>query len=189
MGEIGYTLNPPPKAGDAGGNKQVVADRALSGSYKLGGFYDTQTFDDLSGGGRQRGEYAFYVIADQEVWHEPGDPDQGLRLFGRIGAAPADRSTVSFYFDTGINYQGLLPSRDKDMFGIGLSYTKISNDLLDDNGVPVESHHETILEVTYRAALTTWLSVQPDFQYVFNPGATGTQQNAVVAGLRFTLNF
>ncbi len=189
MGEIGYTLNPPPKAEDAGGKKQVVADRALSGTYKLGGFYDTQTFDNLIGGGQERGEYAFYVIADQEVWHEPGDPDQGLRLFGRIGAAPADRSTVSFYFDAGINYQGLLPSRDKDIFGIGLSYTKISNDLLDDNGAPVESHHETILEVTYQAAITTWLAVQPDFQYIVNPGATGRQQNAVVAGFRLTVNF
>ena len=192
MGEIGYTLNPPPKTDDSQKSEaksQVTPERPLSGNYKMGGFYDTATFDDLDGNGSQRGEYAFYVIADQEIWHEPGDPDQGLRIFGRIGASPSDRSTVSFYFDTGLNYQGLLPSRDKDLCGIGVSYTKISNDLLDDSGSPVESHHETIIEASYQAVITNWLSVQPDFQYIFNPGATGRQQNAVVAGLRFTVNF
>ena len=192
MGEIGYTLNPPPKADESqesGAKSQITPERPLSGTYKIGGVYDTATFDNLDGNGNQDGDYAFYAIADQEIWHEPGDPDQGLRIFGRIGASPSDRSTVSFYFDAGLNYQGLLPSRDKDIFGIGVSYTKISNELLDDNGSPVESHHETIIEATYQAVVTNWLSVQPDFQYIFNPGATGRQQDAVVAGLRFTVNF
>jgi porin len=192
MGEIGYSLNSPQKTDDTqknGAKSRVTPGRPLSGTYKLGGFYDTATFGNLDGSGSQRGEYAFYVIADQEIWHEPGDPDQGLRLFGRIGASPSDRSTVSFYCDGGLNYQGLIPARDKDLCGIGVSYTKISNDLPDDTGSPVESHHETILEASYQAVLASWLSLQPDFQYIFNPGATGHQQNAVVAGLRFTVNF
>ncbi|MEI8341529.1 MAG: carbohydrate porin, partial [Verrucomicrobiota bacterium] len=192
MGEIGYALNPPPKTDDIQKNEaksQVASGRPLSGNYKLGGYYDTATFDNLRGNSSHRGEYAFYLIADQEVWQEPGDPDQGLRLFTRAGASPSDRSTVSFYCDGGVNYQGLIPCRDKDLCGIGVSYTKISNDLLDDSGSPVESHHETIIEASYQAVVTNWLSVQPDFQYIFNPGATGRQQNAVVAGLRFTVNF
>ena len=192
MGEIGYTLNPPPKPDDSqkgGAKSQVAPGRPLSGTCKLGGFYDTATFDNPDGNGNRRGEYAFYVIADQEIWHEPGDPDQGLRIFGRIGAAPSDRSTVPFYFDAGLNYQGLLASRDKDLCGIGVSYTKLGNDLQDENGSPAESHHETIIEASYQAVITSWLSVQPDFQYVFNPGGTGRRQNAVVAGLRVTVNF
>ena len=188
MGETGYTFNPPPKP-DAGQKKDAAHDRPLSGTYKLGGFYDTASFDNLDGNGSRRGEYAFYAIGDQEIWHESGDLEQGLRLFGRIGAAPSDRSTVSFYFDAGLNYQGLLPSRDKDLCGLGVSYTKISNYLQDDTGAPVDSHHETILEASYQAVITNWFSVQPDLQYIFNPGATGRQQNAIVAGLRFTVNF
>jgi len=192
MGETSYTWNPPPKPSDdkeISAKNAVQTGRPLSGTYKLGGFCNTATFDQVNGNGTCSGEYAFYAIADQEIWHEPGDPDQGLRLFGRIGAAPADRSTVSFYFDSGLNYQGLLPSRDKDICGLGLSYTKLSNDLVDSNGLPVESHHETILEMSYQAVITPWLTLQPDFQYIFNPGAVGHQQNAIVAGLRFTVNF
>ena len=190
MGETGYTFNPPPKTPETTGAKnQVPTERPLSGTYKLGGFCDTATFDQVNSSGPCRSEYAFYVIADQEVWHEQGDPEQGLRLFGRIGAAPANRSTVSFYFDSGVNYQGLLPKRDKDICGLGVSYTKLSTDLLDSNGQALESHHETILELSYQAVVNSWLTLQPDLQYVFNPGAVGHQQNAVVAGLRFTVNF
>ena len=120
---------------------------------------------------------------------KPGDPNQGMRVFGRIGGAPSERSTVNFYFDAGINYQGLFPFRDKDVCGIGLSYTKISTGLQDEGGAPVPSHHETIIEGTYQAAITSWFAIQPDIQYVFNPGATGSQRNALVAGIRFSMTF
>lgn len=192
MSEIAWTLNPPPVADDSAkpdATKQVATDRALSGTYKLGGFYDTATFENPCGDGNQQGEYAVYMIADQEIWNKPGNPDQGLRLFGRIGAAPADRSIVSIYCDGGVNYQGLLPSRDKDICGIGVSYTKISDDLNEQNDTPVTSHHETILEASYQAAICGWLSVQPDFQYIFSPGAIDSQHNAVVVDLRFTVSF
>jgi hypothetical protein len=38
-----------------------------------------------------------------------------------------------------------LPGRDKDLLGVALSYTKISNDYVINN-IPVHSGHETILE-------------------------------------------
>ena len=65
----------------------------------------------------------------------------------------------------------------------------LSTDLQDSDGLALESHHETILELSYQAVVNSWLTLQPDLQYVFNPGAVGHQQNAVVAGLRFTVNF
>jgi carbohydrate-selective porin OprB len=34
-----------------------------------------------------------------------------------------------------------------------------------------------------------WLSVQPDVQYIFNPGACASADNALVAGLRVNLSF
>jgi porin len=189
IGEIACTLNPPQKCSCPDGKNQVSKDRPLTGTYKLGGFYQTANFDDLGGGAQHRGDYGFYVIADQEIWHEPGDPDQGLKVFGRVGAAPDDRNTVSFYCDGGLNYQGLIPARDKDISGIGVSYTKISDNFLDASGADVPSHHEAIIEATYLAQINTWLSLQPDFQYIVNPGATGTQQNSVVAGVRFNICF
>ena len=44
--------------------------------------------------------------------------------------------------------------------------------------------HETTVELTYRAQVTPWLAVQPDVQYVINPGADPALKNALVVGLR-----
>ena len=48
---------------------------------------------------------------------------------------------------------------------------------------------EIDIEFTYRAVLTAWLSLQPDFQYVINPGGDPTLDDAFVIGLRGILSF
>jgi len=61
---------------------------------------------------------------------------------------------------------------------------------------PVRSS-ETFIEATYQYQLTTWCQLQPDFQYVFNPGggianpnAPGQRvKNEVVLGLRMNVLF
>lgn len=44
--------------------------------------------------------------------------------------------------------------------------------------------HELVVEAVYNAVLTPWLSVQPDLQYVVNPGGDAQLDDAVVVGLR-----
>ncbi len=41
---------------------------------------------------------------------------------------------------------------------------------------------ETVVELTYRAAITSWLSLQPDLQFFFDPHFG--RRDAVVVGLR-----
>ena len=184
--EIAYTLNPPQPAQPDG---KQPAGRPLSGTYKLGGFYDSSSFTDQASGETEDGDYGAYFIVDQELWHVPGAPDQGLRGFFRISGAPRDRNTVDFYCDGGFNYAGLIPGRGQDLLGLGVSYSSLSDDLRDAQGAPYPNHYETIVELTYEAVATSWLSVQPDLQYIFNPGALGTQHDALVLGLRFTMTF
>ena len=164
----------------------------LRGTYKLGGFYDSKSFDDLRGGDKHHGNYGAYAIADQQVWREGAGGDagaQGLGVFGRIAFAPADRNLVAFDTEAGVTYTGLLPGRDGDVLGVGVVFAKVSSAARDALDEPFPTHHETVLEVSYQASINDWLTVQPDFQYVFNPGAVSGARNAVVAGLRFSLNF
>ena len=42
-----------------------------------------------------------------------------------------------------------------------------------------------MIELTYSTQLTDWLRVQPDVQYVINPGADRSLDNALVIGIRF----
>ncbi|MGL5837021.1 MAG: carbohydrate porin, partial [Sphingorhabdus sp.] len=43
---------------------------------------------------------------------------------------------------------------------------------------------EVAFELTYRAPVTDWLTLQPDAQYVLNPGATPGIRNALIFALR-----
>jgi porin len=49
--------------------------------------------------------------------------------------------------------------------------------------------HETAIELTYRMQATPWLALQPDVQYIVNPGTDPSLDNAWVVGLRFELSW
>ncbi len=169
---------------------QAVDD--LLGVYKLGGFYNSKTFDDLRNTGTHHGNYGLYVIGDQQLWREGTSTSaaaQGLAVFGRFAIAPPDRSLVFYDTETGLTYTGLFPGRDSDVLGAGFIYTRVSDDARTDTGAPLSSHHEAVFEVSYQASLTKALTIQPDFQYIVNPGAVHPAPNAIVAGMRFSLAF
>ena len=143
-----------------------------------------------TGKGEKSGKDVSKETASANGKDEKADNDQGLNFFTRIGGAlPNDRNLVNGYLEGGLTYKGLIPGRDKDVCAVACSYTHISKDVRDDSGGAISSHHETVLEATYQVAVTDWLSVQPDFQYVINPGGTDDTQNAVVIGVRATLTF
>ena len=194
----------------------------LSGTYKVGAWYNSESFDNLSlaangvsladpaasGPLRQSGMYALYAMVDHQLWAKPGADGEGLSGFLRIAVAPEqDRSPVTFYFDTGLAYTGLLPGRPDDILGLGFAYAGLSSSLADldratnaftgVNG-PVQDY-EAVIELTYQAAVTPWLSVQPFFQYVIHPGGnvpsplgtnpTQAMDNAAVFGVRSAVTF
>ena len=117
--------------------------------------------------------------------------DQGLAWFGRVGFTPEDRNFINFYFDTGLSYKGLIPGRGDDTAGIGFGYAQLSNgarsSLKDSGSNPAGA--EMVVEFTYQARITPSLVVQPDLQYIINPGGTTDLNNAFVIGARAALTF
>ena len=174
------------------GNWKTRAMCDLPGVYTLGGFYDSKRFDDLHRAGTPHGNYGVYVIGDQQLWSEGTDEStaaQGFALFGRLAVAPPDRSLVTYDVEAGMTYTGLLQGRDGDVLGAAFLYSRISDDARTDAGARLPSHHEAVIELTYQAALTRYLTIQPDFQYIVNPGAVRPARDAIVAGMRFGLAF
>jgi len=47
---------------------------------------------------------------------------------------------------------------------------------------------ETTVELTYLVQIGSWLSVQPDAEYVIHPGGTRALRNATVLGLRVAIS-
>ena len=48
---------------------------------------------------------------------------------------------------------------------------------------------ETVVEVTYSDEILPGVALQPDIQYIVNPAADPTVDDAIVIGLRVTIDF
>lgn len=167
---------------------------ALRTTYKLGVWYATNHFADQrfdkvgvrladpasSGMPRQlTGDYAVYGIIDQILWKKPDTEDKGIGAFFLAMGGPSDRNLSNFYIEGGINWRAPFEKRDDDIFGLGVAYLGISpaarafsRDLIafGRGKVPYASN-ETVVEATYKAKVSEALTLQPDLQWVINPGA------------------
>ena len=193
----------------------------LARVYKLGFWYDTENFADqrfdntglslanpASNGDplSHHGNYAFYGVADQMLLRSFSEPDRTINGFVRVMGTPlADRNLISFSLNAGLTMHEPFLGRDDDTAAIGMGYAKVSGRVsaLDvDAGAysamsyPVRGG-ETFLEATYQYQVTPWLQLQPDVQYVFNPGAglpsptnpTQRIRDEAVIGLRTNILF
>jgi len=205
------------------GSLEYAGDRGvLPGVYRLGFWYDDGKFADQEIGqdglslanpasnGLPRlhqGNYSIYAVADQLIWRERPDTEEGVGVFFRAMAAPADRNLISFSANAGVTYREPFEHREDDVIGLGMGYAQVSSraasldrDTNDFSGVhgPVRTG-ETFVELTYQYQIVPWWTVQPDLQYVFRPGAgianphdpTGTSRvgNELVLGLRTNITF
>jgi porin len=186
----------------------------LPGTYKIGGWFHTNTFssrrdDDhgvplaspASDGHPQAldGNNGFYGVIDQAVWQDKTDPSQTreIDLFCRCGNALGDRSIFNYYVDGGTTFNGLIPGRPADLFGVATAYGHIGSGLqgftedqnnLDGTNVPVPDFEQNI-ELTYLAQISPWWTVQPDLQVLIHPGGSAAIPNAVVLGCRTVISF
>jgi porin len=186
----------------------------LPGTFKIGGWLHTDTFSDKRFDNRGYslaspdsddhpraldGNNGFYFIADQAIWQDKSDPNQTrlIDLFFRAGNALGDRSIFNYYFDGGITFNGLVPGRPSDIFGIATAYGHIGSgvqgftedeDNDDGDHLPIPDFEQNI-EITYVAQIAPWWSVEPDLQVLIHPGGSSAIQNALVLGVRTVVNF
>ena len=150
------------------------------------------------------GNYSFYAVIDQMVWQS--ESGSTLSAFGRaMGTPQGNRNPVTFGLNAGITLKGPLPRRDDDTAGLAMGYAKVSGSsaaldrqtaFFSGGFVPVQSG-ETFIELTYQYQLTPAVQLQPDFQYVFNPGGGVANpnspnqqvQNEAVLGVRVIVTF
>ncbi len=158
-----------------------ASDHGLPGVYKLGGWIHTGDF------GRNGAKFGAYVTAEQLLWRENGaHGEQGFGVFFRAGGSPAGRSTFPLVIDTGLHYTGLIPGRDQDNAALGYVYADLSDRR---GGHTIFQNFEQVLELTYDFVVRAWWSIQPDVQWIQNPGGKDGPGHAFLLGLRSTLTF
>lgn len=192
-------------------------ESGLAGQAKVGVWFQTGRDADVLADTTASGNSGYYAIIDQMLFRESGvelawsashgnegksaqrmqrpseieKSPQGLGWFGRVAAMDGYRNFVNFYFDTGWTYLGLIPSRDHDTAGMAFAYAQVSDGaregIADVGGSPIGA--EMVMEVSYQAQVTKWLTVQPDLQIIINPGATTDLDPALVVGARVCVEF
>ena len=194
---------------------------SLGWTYRIGAWYDSQMFADqgldqnglsLANPGsdglpaQHHGNYAFYAVADHLLWRDPRELNRTLSMFTRVMATPlADRNLIDSSLNAGLVLHCPFAYRTDDTFGVAVSYAHVSSHVAgleratayySGTATPVQSG-ETILEMTYQYQVRPWLQLQPDLQYVFNPGgglanpndAGHNIKNELVLGLRANIAF
>jgi porin len=180
----------------------VLLEFGQPGTYKLGLWFDSGRSGDPAG--NSGSGYAVYAIVDQMLWKKPHTDAQGIGLFVEVMHAPDNRNLSDLFIEGGLNWKGIIPGRSHDIAGLAVAHAGIGAAAIADSealvaagvaGMPFEPG-ETVIEATYRARLMPWLKLQPDLQYVVNPGAgIPTAQNplplknALIFGVRLTINF
>ena len=143
-----------------------------------GGWITTSNTEAVDTGSVFDDNYGLFTTLDQMLWTESGDNEQGLGTFLQCSWPPSDRNQVDLNYGAGLVYRGLLPRRDSDTLGTGLSVIEFSPALRELNG----QTSETALELFYKARVRSWLTMQPDLQYIDRPNGNG--RDALVAGFR-----
>ncbi len=174
--EVGWLVN------------QAAGDRGLVGTYKLGSFVHTANFINWNTGAGEGADYGIYGVADQELYKHGG---KDISFFTRAGYAPEDINTIDWYIDAGFNFSGFVPGRLLDTAGVAIARSNFSHDFSDAQVATGTNPYsqETVIEATYKAQLTPWWTLQPDFQFIFNPSGEKGSHNATVVGVRTTLVF
>jgi porin len=110
--------------------------------------------------------------------------NQHVVWFARAGFAQHDRSAVPWSIETGCNISGALGARNT--LGIALAYVDLNGRLFTTDN-PTGLRHEIVAESTLSIPINEKVSLQPDLQYVIDPGGTSDARNALVAGLRVSV--
>ncbi|WP_372370814.1 carbohydrate porin [Candidatus Uabimicrobium sp. HlEnr_7] len=151
--------------------------------YALGGWYYTEEFEDVA---REddfhRGNAGLYLLMEQTVICDGNSP-RGV-VYARIGAANSNVNQFAAYSGFGFAYTGLVPNRNEDSIGIATAIAYNGNDFINANGA---NAFEASIEFTYLAQITPWFTLQPNIQYVINPGTDPDLDDAVVLALRFSV--
>lgn len=108
-----------------------------------------------------------------------------VTAYGRLGFADSTVNQISSYLGAGLVWSGIAGHED-DQLGFAVAIANNSSDYINATG---SEDREIIWELTYRRQINGWLSIQPDIQYVQNPGTDPGVENALVAGARFEVSF
>lgn len=144
--------------------------------------YTAAVFDQVTG--ERRSNQGFYALAEHTLLAEQGNPEQGLSGFIRAGTVNKEVHQADWSGSAGLHYLGLFGGRDGDEAGIAVTSSHASDKYRQING---SDSSEMVIELTYRAQLSSGISLQPSLQRIINPNMNKAVDDASVIAVRLEL--
>jgi len=165
-------------------SKFALGAWAYSGRFDALDESDPLTGDPI----RARGNRGLYGLADIALFESAS---RRVDAFARVGVAESRFNGVADYVGIGLVVSAPFSVRPDDQFGVAVASAGAGADLRSAGaalGAQLE-RRETSVELTYRLPAAEWLTVQPNVQYISNPGFDPTLRNAWVMGLRLEFGY
>lgn len=166
--------------------------KGLKGHYWFGAYDSPTNYAQFGTSEQAYNSFGFYWHADQMVFQEAPGSDQGLTVWSAFVLSPQQNiAKLPFQVNGGLVYKGLIPTRDEDQTTFGVVYGRFSDDYADsvEDALGGRPEYELVFEWGYRVQFTRFLYVQPNMQYVVNPGGSHTIPNALVLGAQCGVTF
>ncbi|UAL10559.1 carbohydrate porin [Caulobacter segnis] len=131
-----------------------------------------------------------YVLLERQLTGEGDDAVRKTTAFARLGVSDGDTTAFKGGWQAGVLVERVFESRPDSAFSVGVNQAFLSGKFRDnafDAGQRL-TRSEGAIEVTYSDKIGP-VTIQPDLQYVKNPGADGGVGHALVAILRVGVEF
>lgn len=177
--ELGWS-----RAGGTGGH----AARLGVGAWRFTGTFDhVERTDGAGDPERLTGNAGVYAFVEGALLARGARSISG---YARTGVADGRVNPFGSFHGGGLVGDGWVPGRPDDRIAAGFAIavpSRYSARALRAQGV--ETFPELAFEFTWLARVTPWLTLQPDVQFVANPGAVAGGRTAAVFGVRTIVNY
>jgi porin len=157
-------------------------------SLQAGAWTYSSGFDALAelapdGTPRQRSSHGGYLMLERAA-ERPENVD-GLDAWARVGVASSAVNPVDLYLGGGATY-----GNSKRKVGLAVAHARLGDPALSGwAGATPPKRAETAIEATAEFKISDQIAIQPDLQYVINPGWERSRPDALVVGVRFKFDF
>jgi porin len=161
------------------------------GFWRYGNHVRDQLDVDANNTPLQRRSQGAYVLAERTLFSLGGDTGRDVTAFGRYSVSAGHSTSFDAVWNLGVRVRGPIASRPDDSLAIGLTRGHLGNKwrtVQANAGTPAATSEDAV-EITWRAALSPWLAIQPNYQQIRHPGGLAAARTANVVGVRAEVTF
>ncbi len=195
--ETGHTFEPVDPAqvrqtpGLVAHEKYGGLSKYAIGLWRYGNRVADQLDVDVDNNPLQRRSQGGYLFAERTLFSLGGDAGRDVTTFGRYSFSSGDSTSIDRMWNLGLRLRGPFASRPDDSLAIGWTRSRLASKWRAAQAAAGTdtATSEDAIEISWRVAITPWLALQPDLQYIRHPGGATAARHATLAGGRVEIVF